>query len=270
MKPAEIVSPPSEQVAPLPPTVAEIGKIHFEGNIIPHPWYQHITLASGKPDLPAIIILAEIIYWYRPYQTLDQRGKPLLRKHFDGDRFQCTAAYFEAKFGLTKTQARRAITRLEDMGLIWREFRDVIVRGTLHNNIMFVEPVPLAILAITHPSVAAEATFPLSPTGETLSSIGETLSSIGETPSPTGETLSPVSHHTEITTETTTEISTTTTTPNPSSTTERARNPKALVVVAIKTKRSKTRAATTGTSSRCRTRNGRTLGRKAITTGRRR
>ena len=86
-------STPNDQAVPLPATVAEIGKIHVEGNLIPHPWYQRIRLESGKPDLPAIIILAEIIYWYRPYQTLTKGGKPLLRKHFDGDMFQCTAAY---------------------------------------------------------------------------------------------------------------------------------------------------------------------------------
>ncbi len=105
----------------LPAIVAEIGKIHFEGNIIPHPWYQRITLESGKPDLPAIIILAEIVYWYRPYQTLDKRGKPILRKHFDGDMFQCTAAYFSSKFGLTKDQTRKALKRLEEGGYIRRE-----------------------------------------------------------------------------------------------------------------------------------------------------
>ena len=112
----------------LPAIVEGIGRIHFEGNIIPHPWYQRITLESGKPDLPAIIILAEIIYWYRPIQSLDQSGKLILRKRFDSDMFQCSAAYFEAKFGFTKTQARRAITRLEEGGLIRREFRDVVIR----------------------------------------------------------------------------------------------------------------------------------------------
>ena len=241
---------PDEQAASLPATVAEIGKIHFEGNIIPQPWYQYITLESGKPDLPAIIILAEIIYWYRPYQTLTKGGKPLLRKHFDGDMFQCSAAYFEAKFGLTKTQARRAITRLEEGGLIRREFRDVVIRGILRNNIMFIEPVPSAITAITHPPTVAEEvsavseSLPLisetpspvgetpSPVGETPSPVGETPSPVGETPSPVGETPSPVgerlslkSHHTEITTETTTEITTTTTTPNPSSSNERTAEP---------------------------------------------
>ena len=198
--------PPSEPVAPLPNAVAEIGQIHFEGNIIPHPWYQRITLESGKPDLPAIIILAEIVYWYRPYQTLDKRGKPLLRKHFDGDMFQCTAAYFSSKFGLTKDQTRKALKRLEDAGYIRREYRSIVQRGILRNNIMFVEPIPPAILAITHPAVAAETTPPGAPPL-----------------SPVGDTLSPVGDIYEITTKTTTEI--TTTTPNPSSSTERLAEP---------------------------------------------
>jgi len=221
----------------LPTAVEEIGRIHFEGNIIPHSWYQRITLESGKPDMPAIVILAEIIYWYRPYQTLTKDGKPLQRKHFDGDMFQCSAAYFEAKFGFTKTQARRAITRLEEGGLIRREFRDVVIQGILRNNITFIEPVPLAIMAITHPPTAVaemvsavSETPPLvsqtpSPTGETPSPTGETPSPTGETPSPVGERLSLKSHLSEITTETTTEI--TTTTPNPSSTDERAAEPEA-------------------------------------------
>jgi len=227
MKPADAASLPPE-VAPLPAAVAEIGKIHFEGNIIPHPWYQHITLESGKPDLPAIIILAEIVYWYRPYQTLTKGGKPILKKHFDGDMFQCTAAYFENKFGLTKDQIRKALKRLEDAGYIRREYRDVIQQGILRNNIMFIEPVPLAILAITHPSVAPEVTPPLSPVGDTLSPVGDTLSPVGDTLSPVGERLSPtgdiikgIKTTTEISTETSSEISseiTTTTTPNPSST----------------------------------------------------
>ena len=212
-------SVPDEQAASLPATVAEIGKIHFEGNIIPHQWYQQILLDSGKPNLPAITILAEIIYWYRPYQTLDKRGKPLLRKHFDGDMFQCTAAYFETKFGLTKDQARKALKRLEDAGYIRREYRSIVQQGILRNNIMFIEPAPLAILAITHPATA-EASPPLSPVGDTLSPVGDTLSPVGDTLSPVGDIFKGIEITTEISTETTT-----TTTPNPSSSTERAAEP---------------------------------------------
>ena len=214
MKPATASRFSSEPVNPLPAAVAEIGKIHFEGNIVPHRWYQNITLPSGKPDLPAIIVLAEIVYWYRPYQTLTKGGKPILHKHFDGDMFQCTAAYFESKFGLTKDQTRKALKRLEDMGLIRREYRSIVQQGILRNNIMFIEPVPLAVMAITHP---VEAVAP-SPVGDTLSPVGDTLSPVGDTLSPVGDTLSPVGDifkGIEITTEISTET-TTTTTPNPS------------------------------------------------------
>ena len=214
MKPANLSS---EQVTPLPAAVAEIGKIHFEGNIIPHQWYQHVRLESGLPDLPAITILAEIIYWYRPYQTLTKGGRPILHKHFDGDMFQCTAAYFESKFGLTKDQTRKALKRLEDGGYIRREYRDIVQQGILRNNIMFIEPVPATILSITHPAkfieaTAQQATHP-SPVGDTLSPTGDTLSPTGDTLSPTGDIIKGIKTTTEISTETTT----TTTTPNPSS-----------------------------------------------------
>ena len=202
MKPALL---PTEQFAPLPAAVAEVGQMRFEGNIIPHLWYQHITLESGKPDLPAITILAEIIYWYRPYQTRDKRGKPILHKRFEGDMFQCTAAYFEAKFGLTKNQVRKALKRLEDVGYIRREYRSIVQQGILRNNIMFIEPLPLAI---TYPKGVAKIvpmrTDTLSPTGDTLSPTGDTLS-------PTGDIFKGVKTTTGISTETTT------TTPNPSS-----------------------------------------------------
>ena len=206
-----------EAVAELPLAVAEIGKIRFEGNIIPHQWYQHITLASGKPDLPAITLLAELVYWYRPYQTLTKGGRAILKKHFDGDMFQCTAAYFTSKFGFSKDQVRKALKRLEDAGYIRREYRYIIQQGILRNNVMFIEPVPLAILAITHPETTLEITPPEdpqpTPVGDTLSPVGDTLSPVGDTLSPVGDIFKGI----EITTEISTETTTTTTTPYPSS-----------------------------------------------------
>ena len=189
------------QAATLPPAVAEIGRIHFEGNIIPHSWYRRITLESGKPDLPAIIILGEIVYWYRPYQTLNKGGRPILKKHFDGDMFQGSAAYFSSKFGFTKDQVRKALKRLEDAGYIRREYRYLVQQGILRNNVMFIEPVTRAILALTHPGTIPETTSldatPLSPTGDTLSPTGDTLS-------PTGDFFIGIETTTEISTETTT------------------------------------------------------------------
>jgi len=139
----------------LPKAVEEIARLNFEGNVLPHSWYQHIKLASGKPDLTAMIILSEIIYWYRPYEVLDEgSGKPRYQKKFKGDMFQSAAAYYEQKFGLTKDQARKALKRLDDLGLIRRELREIILRGVKMNNVMFVEPVPANIAKITYSSLA--------------------------------------------------------------------------------------------------------------------
>ena len=216
---AAVRSSRPEPVAPLPPAVAEIGEIRFEGNIVPHRWYQQVTLPSGKPDMPAIAILSEIVYWYRPYQTLDKRGKPLLRKHFDGDMFQCTAAYFSSKFGFTKDQVRKALKRMEDAGYIRREYRCIVQQGVLRNNITFIEPLPPAIMAITHPGSARE----MEPEGGgTLSPVGDTLSPVGDTLSLTGDIFIGIKTTPEISTETTT------TTPNPSASTEHAAEPEAV------------------------------------------
>ncbi|HJW29142.1 MAG TPA: hypothetical protein VJ508_07800, partial [Saprospiraceae bacterium] len=162
----------------LPSVVAAIGRIHFEGNVIPHEWYQKITLHDGKPDLPAIIILAEIVYWYRPIRLLDSQGKPLIQKKFNEDMFQSGASYYEDKFGLTKNQVRKALKRLEEAGFIRREYREVVKRGIRLNNVMFIEPVPSKILEITHPPqhkmvVLANENVLSLPTGEGVSPVGE-------------------------------------------------------------------------------------------------
>jgi hypothetical protein len=145
----------------LPRTVTEIGKIHFEGNIIPHEWYNHIKLPSGKPDVVGIIILSEIIYWYRPVTGIDEPTgrKASKRAKFSGDKFKSPIGYYQHKFGFTKDQVRQALKRLEQGGFIKREYRDYISMDTgkpMVTNITHVEPVPERILEITHQEPAKE------------------------------------------------------------------------------------------------------------------
>ncbi len=138
----------------LTPVVDAISVILFEGNVVPHEWYAAIKTPSGKTDLPTIIILSEIIYWYRPIREIDPGdGRPMpLRKKFADDMFQASASYFEAKFGLTKEQARGALRRLEDAGLIRRDYRDIVRNGQAPRyNVPFIEPIPERIFAISHP-----------------------------------------------------------------------------------------------------------------------
>ncbi len=215
----------------LPETVREIGQIHFEGNIIPHEWYAHIRLPGGKPDLAAITLLGEIVYWYRPVRVIDEStGKPAGgRKKFSGDLFQSSVRYYQEKFGLTKDQVKKGLGRLEAAGLIRREYRTVTRSGVTLANMMFVEPVAARIAEITFSggglAKANSRLFPKpesatpepggttpEPGGSTPVPPGSTLEPGGSTPVPPGSTLEPggstyTKTSTEITTKTSTKIS---------------------------------------------------------------
>ncbi len=52
--------------------VDAVGKLAFIGDIIPHTWYKTILRDNGKPYLNAIIILADITYWYRPSEVREE------------------------------------------------------------------------------------------------------------------------------------------------------------------------------------------------------
>ena len=55
--------------------VDAMGSINITGNIIPAVWYRTITKENGKPYLLAIVILADIVYWYRQrVQPIQSRG----------------------------------------------------------------------------------------------------------------------------------------------------------------------------------------------------
>ena len=52
--------------------VDAVGKMNISGNIVPNNWFYHILRDTGKPNLLAISILSEIVYWYRPTEIRDE------------------------------------------------------------------------------------------------------------------------------------------------------------------------------------------------------
>src|SRR5215510_9052649 len=88
--------------------VLEIGKLHIEGNVIPHNWYQNIKGPTGKTDLEAIIILSEILYWYRPTYIKDESSGQVIgiKKKFKADALQRTKKSFAEQFGLTERKVQ--------------------------------------------------------------------------------------------------------------------------------------------------------------------
>lgn len=132
-------------------TVMSIGQINLTGNVTPASWWRHITLPSGRPDQTAITLLSEIVYWYRPAEVRDEVTGALMgyRKRFHGDKLQRGYQAFADQFGFSKREATDALKRLRDAGLITLELRTVqTAEGMTLSNVLFVEPVPEAIIDI--------------------------------------------------------------------------------------------------------------------------
>lgn len=120
-------------------SVMKMQTVNLEGNIIPHKWFSAIKTKSGNPDFPAIVVLSEIVYWYRPSQKFDEIGRIIgLKQKFRGDLLQKSYEDLSQKLGITKRQAREAVIRLEKIGVIEREFRNIVVRGTPLSNVLFI------------------------------------------------------------------------------------------------------------------------------------
>lgn len=107
--------------------VDAMGSINITGNIIPAVWYRTITKENGKPYLLAIVILADIVYWYRPSEVRDQGTGHILgwKKKFSEDILRQSYQYYADLFGESKKTVKTAMDRLEKLQVIRREFRTV-------------------------------------------------------------------------------------------------------------------------------------------------
>ena len=68
-------------------TVDRMSRINITGNIIPAAWYKTIRKSTGKPYLNAIVILSDMLYWYRAAEIRDEGSGQLIgfRKRFHSD-----------------------------------------------------------------------------------------------------------------------------------------------------------------------------------------
>ncbi len=130
--------------------VLQIGQMNFRGNVIDHGWFKTITLDNGKPNMVAISILGEVVYWYKPTEVRDEHSNNVRYKQkFKADTLQKSYQQFADSFGFTKRQVKDACDYLKDRGLVHIEFRTVFANGTRCNNVMFIEPIPEEIQKIS-------------------------------------------------------------------------------------------------------------------------
>lgn len=115
--------------------------MNFTGNVIPPSWYRTVLKSNGKPNLRAILFLADIVFWYRPTEVRDEATGNLIcfKKKMKRDMLQRSYAELSDQFGCSKGEATATIVELEELGVIKRVFRTEVYNGVRSNNIMFIE-----------------------------------------------------------------------------------------------------------------------------------
>ena len=135
------------------PIVDRIGKMNITGNIIPEAWYHTIVSANNKPNTHAILILSEIVYWYRPTEEREENGNAVryVKKFKDKDYVQKSYDQLRDKFNLSQKQIRECLKLLESLGVIKRHFRNIDTKMGKLTNVMFIELIPDALERLTFP-----------------------------------------------------------------------------------------------------------------------
>ena len=137
-------------------SVDAIAAISFEGDITPRSWYQHICYQTlqgqSKCDRLAVDILADIIYWYRPYQAREELTGEVLgwRKKFLGDILRRSPEAFAESLNTTVRCVRESIRVLEELGLVKVVLKPVYTQYGVIPNVMHIDICPEAIALITY------------------------------------------------------------------------------------------------------------------------
>ena len=133
------------------PIVNQVAQINISGNVTPMNWYKTITRDSGKPYLEAIVILSDIVYWYRPTEIRDETTGAVIgyKKKFQSDLLQRSYQQLSNMFGISKREATNAVVKLEHLGVIKRVFRTVTVNDVTNSNVLFIELIPEKLIELT-------------------------------------------------------------------------------------------------------------------------
>lgn len=135
------------------PEVEAIGQLNITGNVIPGSWFKTVVGDTGKPNLNAIMVLSDIVYWYRPTEMRDERTGATVgfQRKFKGDLLQRSYKQLSDQFGISKQSAMRAVVLLEKLGAITRIFRTIEADDTVLNNVLFIKPNVERIFELTYP-----------------------------------------------------------------------------------------------------------------------
>lgn len=134
-------------------TVDRLSRLQITGNVIPAAWYRTIRRETGKPYLNAIVILSDIVFWYRAAEIRDEGSGQLLgyRKRFKADLLQRSYQQMADQFGISKRDATNAVVALEKLGVVKRVFRTLETNGQSVPNVLFLSLDVEVLERLTYP-----------------------------------------------------------------------------------------------------------------------
>lgn len=105
--------------------VDAMSNVNISGNVISPMWYRTVVKEDGKPHFLAIAILSDVVYWYRPRIVRDESTGNVIRatKRFADDLLQRSSKALAEQFGVSKRQITEALRMLEQIGVITRHYR---------------------------------------------------------------------------------------------------------------------------------------------------
>ena len=135
------------------PIVDQLGKIELTGNIIPEAWYKTIVNNKNHVNCMAMLILADIVYWYKPVEIRDESGLHVryAKRFKDKDYLQRSYEQLCDKFNISKKQARDCIVMLEELGVIKRHLRTINTPSGKTPNVLYIELIPSRLCELTFP-----------------------------------------------------------------------------------------------------------------------
>jgi hypothetical protein len=120
--------------------LVQLEKQYQNFTAIPNSWYSHLLDAKGQVYSDAILVLSEIINWYRLIPIYDRSTKKIIgyQKKFKLDLLQKSYKDFEDKFGFSKEKSRRILDFLIQKKLIYKEMRTLKSKSLVLSNVMFI------------------------------------------------------------------------------------------------------------------------------------
>ena len=121
--------------------VSKITEMSIKGNLIDNGWYKHLKYENGKVNLNAVVILGEIVYWYRACNRKNEKKESVAKNNqkFKSDKLQKSYLALSEQFGLTKRQVKEACDFLKEKEFITVEYRKVrLSDGRVMSNVMFL------------------------------------------------------------------------------------------------------------------------------------